>query len=126
MRRLVVLLVALAGCGESGHAFVIALDGVPAETTAIDSYVDSDEGEVSHRFSDVARLTDDGAGTLAIVVPGGSTTVEIVVEARQDDCVIARGVGRCALADCGALRVTLARQGCAPGPDDGVLDDGRD
>ena len=64
---------------------------MPPETTAIDSYVDSEQGEVSRRFADVARLTDDGAGTLAIVVPEGSTRIEVVVEARKDDCVIARG-----------------------------------
>ncbi len=128
MRRLtpVLLLCALAGCGESGHAFVIAIDGVPPQTTAIDSYVDSEQGEVSRRFADVARLTDDGAGTLAIVVPEGSTLVEVVVEARQDDCVIARGRGSCALADCAELRVTLVAQACGPGPDAGGLDDGRD
>ncbi|MCC6998007.1 MAG: hypothetical protein IT370_25565 [Deltaproteobacteria bacterium] len=127
MRRLALLLLcALAGCAESGHAFVIAIDGVPPETTTIDSYVDSEQGEVSRRFADVARLTDDGAGTLAIVVPEGSTRIEVVVEARKDDCVIARGQGSCGLADCAALRVTLVAHLCGPGPDAGGLDDGRD
>jgi len=125
VRRTLVLCALLAGCGGDGQGVTVAIEGVPAASTAIECTVSAGGDEVLRRFDDpgvLARVVAAGATSFGVVVPAEAPLVLVSAQARAGDRLLAYGEATCE--SCTTVRIVLTPP---ESPDAGVpLDNGRD